>query len=155
MQEEDTMRPLKNIEDSKFELLLKLNLLTPLKAMQAVIPVMRKQGGGSIVNISSGTSLMVLPGLGAYSSLKRALNGLSLTANEELKNDKINVSIVYPYITDTNFYKNIIGISREAHGISSNRNMPQPDTAEYVAEKVLEAITKGSPEVFAHDWMKK
>lgn len=42
--------------------------------------IMRKQGGGAIVNISSGTALMYLPNMGAYSASKRALANLSLTA---------------------------------------------------------------------------
>src|ERR1035437_10826014 len=66
----------------KFQELFNLDVLGPLTTMQAVISFMQKQGGGSIVNISSGTALMVLPGMGAYSSLKRALVGISLTARE-------------------------------------------------------------------------
>lgn len=85
-----------------------LDVVGPLLAMQAVIPVMRKQGGGAIVNISSATALMALPNMGGYSSLKRALVGLSLTAAAELKKDHITVSVVYPYSTDTNFEKNTV-----------------------------------------------
>jgi len=86
---------------NKFQELFNLDVLGPLLAMQAVIPYMQKQGGGSIINISSGTALMALPNMAAYSSLKRALVGISLTAREELKTDKINVGVVYPYITAT------------------------------------------------------
>ena len=55
-----------------------------LIAMQAVIPPMRNQGKGMIVNVSSGTSRMVLPGVGAYAVTKLALNMLSQVAREEL-----------------------------------------------------------------------
>ena len=96
---------------------------------------------------------MEIPTVGAYSSLKRALNGLSFTAREELKNDNISISIVYPFITATNFTKNIIGKPREAVDIRRDENIPPPDTAEYVAEKVLQAIKTGEKEIFAHDWM--
>src|SRR5207237_1142404 len=91
--------PVEKIDPKLYEELFVLNQLSPLVAMQEAIPHMKKQGEGAIVNISSGTSLMDIPGIGAYSSLKRALNGLSLTAREELKDDKIAVSVVYPYIT--------------------------------------------------------
>ena len=95
--------PLEYIDIKQFRELFELNVVGPLIAMQAVIPVMRKQGGGMIVNISSGTTLSYMPGVSAYASLKRALNGLTLTAREELKKDNIVVSVVYPYITETNF----------------------------------------------------
>jgi len=97
--------PLEYIDIKQFRELFELNVVGPLIAMQAVIPVMRKQGGGMIVNISSGTTLSYMPGVSAYASLKRALNGLTLTAREELKKDNIVVSVVYPYITETNFYR--------------------------------------------------
>ena len=51
---------------------------------------------------------MYLPEMGAYSSTKRALNGITLTAREELSKDKIAVSVVYPYITLTDFEKNTL-----------------------------------------------
>lgn len=51
---------------------------------------------------------MTLPNNAPYASAKRALALLSLTAREELKSDKIIVSVVYPYITLTNFERNTI-----------------------------------------------
>ncbi len=145
---------IEKIEDEKLYELFHLNFLAPLHLMQKVIPVMRKQGAGSIVNVSSGTSLMEIPTIGAYSGLKRALNGISFTAREELAEDNIQVSVVYPFITDTNFYKNIIGTPRYALDVRGNTNVPPPDSAEFVAEKILQAIISGEKEVFAHDWMK-
>jgi len=134
---------------------MELNVVGPLGAMQAVIPVMKKQGGGAIVNISSGLSLMYLPAMSAYSSTKRALNGLSLTAHAELKNDKIAVSVVYPYITITDFEKNTIkGNGCRPHLEENDGKRPPADTAEFVAENILEAIRTGSAEQFVHDWMK-
>jgi short-subunit dehydrogenase len=132
-----------------------LNILGPLFAMQQVIPIMKGQGGGTIINISSGTALMHLPNMSAYSSSKRALAGISLAARQELKNDAIVVSVVYPYITLTNFEKNTI---RESPGNESGRQDPTgpfpPDSAEYIAHKILEVVTTGEAEIFAHDWMK-
>ena len=61
-----------------------LDVVGPLVAMEEVIPIMRRQGGGAIVNVSSGTALMVLPNNGPYSGLKKALAHISLTAREEL-----------------------------------------------------------------------
>src|SRR6185436_14767770 len=86
-----------------------LNVLGPIVAIQSVIPILRRQGGGSIVNINSGTAFMTVPQYGVYSSSKRALLGFSLTARAELEKDRIVVSEIYPFITATNFGKNRMG----------------------------------------------
>ena len=74
------------------EAVSRLNVLGPIIAMQAVIPVMRAQGGGSIVNINSGTAFVTIPQYSVYSSSKRALLGFSLAARAELEKDRIVVS---------------------------------------------------------------
>lgn len=146
-----------SIEDTKiktFRELFELDVISALICIQEVIPVMKKQGGGSIINISSGTALMALPNMSAYSSLKRALAGISLTANEELKKDNIKVSVVYPYITLTDFEKNTIKEKvQEEDWNSDDPNFKPPDTPEYVAQKILEGMENGEPEIYIHDWM--
>ncbi len=132
-----------------------LDVVGPLLAMQQVIPFMRKQGGGAIVNISSGTALMALPNMGGYSSLKRALAGLSLTANEELKKDHISVSVIFPYSTDTNFEKNTIKGKEISVDWGGGGNLPPPDPPEHIAKLILQAIETGAPSLVAHEWFKK
>ena len=146
--------PLEKTNINTLHYIFDLDVVGPIVAMQQVIPIMRKQGGGTIINISSGTALMHLPNMGGYSALKRALADISLTAREELKNDNIIVSVVYPFITLTDFEKNTIkdSVPEETEQGSGEFS---PDTAEYVAQKILEGIESGAPEIFAHDWMKK
>ena len=144
--------PVEKINIETFQKIIDVDLMGTVVAIRQVIPIMREQGEGSIVNISSGTALMAIPNMAAYSSLKRALVGISLTAREELAKDNIKVSLVYPYITSTNFEKNTFknDVSEEGSG-----EIPQKaDSAEFVAEKILEAITTGEAEIFVHDWMK-
>ena len=103
---------------------------------------------------------MYLPGMSAYGSLKRALSHISLTARGELKADRISVSVVYPYITLTDFEKNTIKAkpreeSQQVNDSNEGDGAPYPpDTAEYVAQKIIEVIESGESEIFAHDWMK-
>jgi short-subunit dehydrogenase len=75
------------IDIDTFHYVFDLDVVGPVVAMQSVIPFMKKQGGGSILNVSSALALMNLPSMSPYSSLKRALAQISLTAREELKND--------------------------------------------------------------------
>lgn len=146
---------IQEIDPEKFRQLFDLDVVGPLVAIQNVIPFLKKQGGGAIVNVSSGTALMALPNMSAYSSLKRALAGISLTAREELKKDNINVSVIYPYITLTNFEKNTIKENVQNQE-NDGEGPPMPgDSPEYVAEKILEAIETGKAEIYAHDWMKR
>ena len=157
---------------NEFRRLFDLDVAGPLLAMQHVIPIMRKHGGGAIINISSGTALMCLPGMAAYSSLKRALTGISLTAREELAQDNISVGVVYPYITLTDFEKNTLkgkgagegqlGGDETGAGTGESADAPNPggrsrppsDTAEFVAQNIIEGIKSGEAEIFVHDWMK-
>ncbi len=142
------------INTTIFRDLIELDLIGPLVATQQVIPIMKKQGEGTIVNISSGAALMYLPNMSAYSSLKRALVGISLTAREELKEDNICVSVVYPYITLTNFEKNTIKVHKEEMKEGETGGPHPADSAELVAEKIIEGIQNKTPEIFIHDWMK-
>jgi short-subunit dehydrogenase len=147
--------PLESIDIKAYRELLELNVIGPLVAMQAAIPVMRKQGGGTIVNISSGTTLMYAPGLSGYSATKRALNGLSLTARSKLAGDNITVSVVYPYVTKSDFYKNLVSDGTKPETADEYVAGRAPaDTCEYVADLIMNVIKTGEPEIFAHDWMK-
>jgi short-subunit dehydrogenase len=141
----------------QYRSLMELNVFGPLAAMQAVIPIMRQQGGGVIINISSGVSRMYIPGLSAYASTKYALNAISLTARAELAADNIRVSIMLPGITATDFGKNAVGSRPAGRGAPGPGNsagpapaMPPVETAEQVAEKIMEAIQTESAEVLAN-----
>ena len=147
--------PVEKTDIGTFRYIYDLNVIGPLAAMQEVIPVMRALGGGSIINISSGTALMHLPGMSPYSSSKRALAGISLAARQELEADHIVVSVVYPYITLTNFEKNTIHAVPVPEGSGEPGGRFPPDSAEFVAEKIAGGIVSGEAEIFSHNWMKK
>ena len=142
------------IDVDTYHYIFDLDLVGPLSAMQQVIPHMRKQGGGAIINVSSAVALMILPNNAPYASIKRALAVLTLTAREELKNDNITVSVVYPYITLTNFERNTIRDVPVPESEMEPHGPFPPDSADYAAQKIVEGIESGEPEIFAHDWLK-
>jgi len=146
---------IERIDIKTFRHIYDLNVIGPLVAMQQVIPIMKEQGGGSIVNVSSGTALMNLPGMSPYSSSKRALAGISLAAREELNLYGIIVSVVYPYITVTSFEKNTIRAVPVPDDEMEPTGPYPPDSAEFVAEKIVGGIVSGKAEIFSHDWMKE
>jgi len=139
--------PLHQVSLDEFESIVELNIFGPLRAMQAVIPYMKKQGGGAIINVSSGTSKMVLPNAGAYAATKAAMNMLSLVARQELEAENIIVSVIYPYITAAKLGENAFG--REWRPVSSNavsKNLPPPHSAEHVASEIIQLIASGEAE---------
>ena len=121
-------------------------------AMQAVIPLMRAQGSGSIVNINSGTAFMTVPQYSVYSSSKRPLLGFSLTARAELEKDRIEVSEIYPFITATNFGKNRMG---NPAGGGPSSNYADGDKPEFADGLVLQAIEEEQAQYFANDRLRK
>lgn len=100
--------PIATVSPDLYRQIIELNLLGPLHAIQAVVPKMKEQGGGVIINISSNVSKMAIPMIGAYASTKYALNGLSLTARNELAADNIRVALFHPGATATDFGKNAL-----------------------------------------------
>lgn len=140
------------IDPVLFDEIFHLNVLGPIIAMQAVIPIFRRQGGGSIVNVNSGTAFMTIPQYSVYSSSKRALLGFSLTARAELAADGIVVSEVYPFITATNFGKNRMG---NPTGGGPSSNYGAGDTPEFVADIIVKAIEEGEAQYFANDRLRQ
>jgi len=136
-----------DIDVKKYKKVMDLNLYGALHAMQAVIAQMKKQGSGVIVNVSSMVAKMYLPGLGAYSSTKYALNAISFIARQELKDYNITVSVVSPKMTDTNFAKNAVGDRPKRDSAPEENPRLKIDPPEKVAEKIAEIIESEEPEI--------
>lgn len=119
--------------------ILEVNLLAPLAAMRAVLPSMREKGRGVIINVSSGASLGAYPTTGAYASTKAALNQLTAVARAELAPEGITVSLIYPYLTESEFNQVLLG----GDPILAPDIAPQ-HSAEYVATELLDLIGSGN-----------
>jgi NADP-dependent 3-hydroxy acid dehydrogenase YdfG len=123
-----------------FRAVLDLNLVAPLALMRAVLPTMRRQGAGSIVNVSSGTTFADVPGTGGYVASKIALERLSAVARNELEGTGIAVSALIPFATRTEFLSSIKAGRSEAEASTAGATFDEPDD---VAAAVLELIRSG------------
>src|SRR5580658_5235228 len=85
-----------DMEASAVRELFETNFFGAIACMQAVIPAMRKAGGGTIVNISSVAGHIPVTSMALYSASKFAMNALGKGARLELKRDHINVLTVCP-----------------------------------------------------------
>src|SRR5215210_1723769 len=84
------------------------NLYGVIRVTQTVLPIMRKQGSGRIINISSGAGRFGFPGGSAYVSSKFALEGLSESMTYEVEQFGIQVVLVEPGVIRTNFGENMV-----------------------------------------------
>ena len=78
-----------------------LNFYGALYGMRAALPIMKKQGGGQIVNIISGIAITPMAHAARYAATKAALNGLSLALRAEYWDDNIKISSATPGTTVT------------------------------------------------------
>lgn len=83
------------------------NFFAIIRMIQEVAPIMRSQKSGTIVNVSSVAGRIGFPGTPAYISSKFALEGLSESLRYELSPFGVNVIIIEPGVTKTNFFKSM------------------------------------------------
>ncbi len=110
------VQPLWEVGPSEWDGLFRINLKGPYLAVRAVVPAMKGQGGGKIINVTSGLAEMVLPRLGMYAVSKAALNHLTRVLAEELRGDGIQVNGLDPGVMDTAMQDAIRGVGPERLG---------------------------------------
>jgi NAD(P)-dependent dehydrogenase (short-subunit alcohol dehydrogenase family) len=150
---------LEDIRIDEIRALYETNLFGVIRVTQAVLPTMRKQGSGRIINISSGAGRIGYPGGSAYVSSKFALEGLSESMAYEIEQFGIRTVLVEPGFVRTNFGENIV-ITKKAQDPNSpySQMMMQMKSSSYrrglienasdadlVASVVVEAATAKEP----------
>lgn len=121
------------------------NFFGAVECMQAVIPVFKEQGRGTIINISSIVGHLPVPHLGAYSATKHALNAISEAARLELHSTGIRVISVCPGRIQTQFGTNTV---RGREGKRLGESFQKGISAERCARAIVRAYLRGSREVF-------
>lgn len=93
--------PIYDYDPAAFDKVINLNVNAVFYCSKAVAPIMKEQGGGSIVNTSSMVSLYGQPSGCSYPASKFAVNGLTKSLARELGKDNIRVNAVLPGVTRT------------------------------------------------------
>lgn len=134
--------------------LFDVNVFGVLRMTRAVLPAMRHQGKGRIVNVSSVQGFIPGPYFALYSSTKHAVEGYSESLDHELRPFGIRVSLIEPAYTRTSFEENlakpdqfldIYDTARSAMNGAVRKEMEKGDPPEVVAQTVLAAATDPAP----------
>jgi NAD(P)-dependent dehydrogenase (short-subunit alcohol dehydrogenase family) len=133
------------------------NLFGVIRTTQAILPIMRKQQFGIIVNMSSGAGRLGYPGGSAYISTKFAVEGLSESMAYELEPFGIKVVLVEPGVIRTNF-ANAMVVAKKSQDPNSpysqlmqkiassfEHMMENGSSPDLVAKVVLKAVTSENP----------
>jgi NAD(P)-dependent dehydrogenase (short-subunit alcohol dehydrogenase family) len=137
--------PLESVPIEEARHLFDVNVMGTLFGIQAAVPVMRRQGSGLIINISSVVGKRATPGLGFYAATKFAQVALSESLRLELADAGIRVSVVCPVSTTTEFFA-------AAASRSPMKIEPAGPTysAERVAEVLVRCVRRPRPEVLVY-----
>jgi short-subunit dehydrogenase len=138
-----------SIEQAKA--LFDTNVFGVIRASQAVLPPMRAQGSGLIINVSSILGFLPAPYMALYSSTKHAIEGLSESLDHEVRQFGIRVVLVEPAYTRTGFSAHAITAASIVHAYDGQRaraaaavaagvdSAPDPRV---VAEEIARAIER-------------
>ncbi len=133
------------------------NLFGLIRVTQAVLPIMRRQKSGIIVNISSAVGRFGYPGGSVYVSTKFAVEGLSESISYELEPFGIKVVLIEPGVIRTNIVNSMVTAKKSQDPNSPysqlmqkvvrslERMMENGSSADVVAKAVLEAVTTENP----------
>ncbi|MCI0564172.1 MAG: SDR family oxidoreductase, partial [Nitrososphaera sp.] len=137
--------------------LYETNVFGLMSMTQAVLPSMRRQRSGTIVNISSGAGRLGYPGASVYVSSKHAVEGLSESIAYELEPFGIRVVVVEPGVVKTNFASAMVFAKKaqkpdspysqimQKMGSNWQQMMDSGSTPELVAKVVVDAIQPNGP----------
>jgi short-subunit dehydrogenase len=124
--------------------IFELNFEAPVLASQLVIPIMRAQKSGHIINVSSIAGKRGLPLSGIYCATKFALNGITEAMRIEVHSAGIHVSLINAAATDTEFRDHV----RHMNAVRQFKPIGRVQAAEEVAAAILRCVERPKAEVY-------
>ncbi len=103
-------KPMLDVTEAEFDRVYSINVKSIFHMAHAVVPLMRKVGGGVILNVGSVAGIRPRPGLTWYNGSKAAVNILSKSMAVELGPDKIRVNAICPVMGETGMFTQFMGL---------------------------------------------
>ena len=103
-------QPLLEVSEAEFDKVYAINVKSIYHMTRVVVPVMRRQGGGCIINMGSTAGIRPRPGLTWYNGSKGAVHMLSRSMAVELAPDRIRVNCVAPVLGETGLLESFMGL---------------------------------------------
>ena len=144
----DVMGAVEDLSIDEFKSQFETNFFGVIRVTKEVIPIMRNQGGGNIINISSVGGRIGIPLNTAYISSKFALEGLSESMRYELEQFGIDVILIEPGAVKSNFFENAdVVINNNNTTNSTKTSLYSPLTQKLIKgfEPILESSSSSLP----------
>ena len=109
--------PLESISEERWDTTVSVHLKGTFNCTQAVIPIMKKRGGGKIINIAAPSALRGSYGVADYAAAKGGIVAFTRNAANELKSYNIQVNCISP-VADTRMTEELTKFRREHQGIA-------------------------------------
>jgi short-subunit dehydrogenase len=135
--------PFEEISIKEFKEQFETNVFGVIRVTQTVLPIMRRQKGGIIVNISSIAGKIGFPLTSAYVSSKFALEGLSESMAYELEQFGIDVILIEPGVVKTNFFENVV-IDNNNTNSTNNKTSPYSQLTQKLFEGFVPLLNSSS-----------
>ncbi len=142
------MGAVEDLSIDEFKSQFETNFFGVIRVTKEVIPIMRNQGGGNIINISSVGGRIGIPLNTAYISSKFALEGLSESMRYELEQFGIDVILIEPGAVKSNFFENAdVVINNNNTTNSTKTSLYSPLTQKLIKgfEPILESSSSSLP----------
>lgn len=138
-----------DLSDQALRQIFEVNFFGTVRVTRAAVATFRKQGQGHLLITSSCLSRFTLPYFSAYSATKAAQTHLARALRLELEHEGIEVSVVHPITTRTEFFDTASDVAGERRrGIPRHTPKLFVQTPERVARAIVKCLQKPSPEVW-------
>lgn len=136
--------------EADWQWIVNINLLGVVRGCRAFIPLLRRQGGGTILNVASMAGLVHFPGASAYNATKAAVVALSETLELELAPDHIRVCVACPSFFRSELARGMRASDEQSAQLTRRLVERARVSSDDVADAIATALQRGTTHIVTH-----